>query len=47
MALAPLALAQDQINISAAVICLTAAVGLQGFCYAGFHSYVQATTRLI
>lgn len=41
IALAPLALAEERIGITAAVACLTAAVGLQGFCYAGYHAYVQ------
>lgn len=41
VSLLPLIFMQERLGISAAVACLTAAVGLQGFCYAGFHAYVQ------
>ena len=41
LALLPLVFAQDRVSVLEAVACLTAAVGLQGFCYAGYHAYVQ------
>ncbi|KAK9787869.1 hypothetical protein WJX73_001410 [Symbiochloris irregularis] len=41
LALMPLVVAQQHIQVPAAVTCLTAAVGLQAFCYAGFHAYIQ------
>ena len=41
MALVPLVLLQKTVRPGMAVICLTAAVALQAFCYSGFHAYVQ------
>ena len=47
LALMPLVVAQQHIGIPAAVTCLTAAVGLQAFCYAGFHAYIQVGSRCL
>ena len=41
LSLLPLILFRERTPMSLAVCCLAAFMGLQAFCYAGFHAYVQ------
>ncbi len=47
LSLLPLILFRTRTPMSLAVGCLAAFMGLQAFCYAGFHAYVQVTPELI
>ena len=46
LSLLPLILFRTRTPMSLAVCCLAAFMGLQAFCYAGFHAYVQVMPEL-
>ncbi len=43
LSLLPLIVFRTRTPMSLAVCCLAAFMGLQAFCYAGFHAYVQVS----
>ena len=47
LSLLPLLLFRTRTPLSLAVCCLAAFMGLQAFCYAGFHAYVQVTLHSV